>query len=164
MLGVACVGKRGGKKSGRGVENGKGKRKRGREREWAEIRVTKGLKLWLHLLWRYIMSRHQKCSRGEPIKIHARITRHRVTRISSIRQMRWYAEVVRIDIRGKKGYVRRRTATRASITLCATFVSKLYKTDKVFVAFSTRQPLNPVSLRRDYNGGLVRSPFNIARP
>lgn len=33
MLGVACVGKRRGKKSGRGVENGKGKRKRGRERE-----------------------------------------------------------------------------------------------------------------------------------
>lgn len=75
------------------------------------------------------MSRHQKCSRGEPIKIHARITRHRVTRISSIRQMRWYAEVVRIDIRGKKG-VRSpaNVATRASITLRAAFVSKLYKT------------------------------------
>lgn len=33
MLGVACVGKRGGKKSGREVENGKAKRKRGREKE-----------------------------------------------------------------------------------------------------------------------------------
>lgn len=52
--------------------------------------------------------------------------RHRVTRISSIRQMRrWYAEVVRIDIRGKKGV---RSAARASITLRAAFVSKLYKT------------------------------------
>lgn len=45
MLGVACVGKRGGKKSGRGVENGKGKRKRGREREESRDSCNEGVKI-----------------------------------------------------------------------------------------------------------------------
>lgn len=61
------------------------------------------------------LSRHRKCSRGEPIKIHGRITRCRVMRVSSIRQMRYAEDALTFAAPEQKGYTEQPGTTAAFV-------------------------------------------------